>query len=613
MGFGLASFLLGDFTSTAQTAQLNYRQGNQEWGFYLQDSWKVNRKLTVDYGLRWDYATQYKEQYNRLGKFDPTIPNANAAGVLGGTTYANTSTKGNFYPNTYPYAIGPRLGVAYQLNPKTVIRGGWGVNYQFAASPGGAIVSTNGTYPLAGVNPFVNISTPGAIVSPAWPVTDPSRYPVAGTVGGAPGNYVIDANALRPPRVNQWSIGVQREITRDFIVEASYVGNRGVWEQSGGLGSTVGTLGFLSQTSPALYAKYGLYPYPGSGPAGYNYAPAGVTCVPGNDCDRALLNLPVSNPAVQAKLASAGFPGFTPYNGFVGTTLQSALYPYPQLGNLTVTGSPTGNSKYDSLQIKATKRLSHGLQAGGAFTWAKGYNRAVPEDFFNTAGSAWVLQQIPPLALTFNVTYTIPRFAYLPKYANTVLNDWQIGFFGQYQSGQFLLPPVSNVNAEFLPSQDVRTGQPLYLKDINDIHSYNPYSDVILNPAAWAPCPTNSVCGGAYTSATGTQTSLRYYSDFRGPRQPRENGNIGRHFRMGKEGRYDLYIRGEFVNLFNRTIMPNPITTNPQTATGRTGNVLTSGFGVINAYNAPGTVPAPTAGATALLGRTGTLIAKFTF
>jgi hypothetical protein len=82
---------------------------------------------------------------------------------------------------------------------------------------------------------------------------------------------------------------------------------------------------------------------------------------------------------------------------------------------------------------------------------------------------------------------------------------------------------------------------------------------------------------------------------------------------VGKEGRYDLYVRAEFVNVFNRTIMPNPITTNPQTAPGRTGTALTSGFGVINAYNAPGTVPAPTAGAVTLLGRTGTLIAKFTF
>ncbi len=83
MGFGFASFLLGDYTSTAQTPQLNYRQGNQEWGIYVQDTWKVTRKLTLNYGLRWDYATQYKEQHGRLGQFSPTTPNANAGGIPG--------------------------------------------------------------------------------------------------------------------------------------------------------------------------------------------------------------------------------------------------------------------------------------------------------------------------------------------------------------------------------------------------------------------------------------------------------------------------------------------------------------------------------------------------
>ena len=100
----------------------------------------------------------------------------------------------------------------------------------------------------------------------------------------------------------------------------------------------------------------------------------------------------------------------------------------------------------------------------------------------------------------------------------------------------------------------------------------------------------------------------------RGPRQPRENANIGRHFRFGKEGRYDFYVRGEFVNIFNRTIMPNPSTANPQNApTKVNGSIYNGGFGIINAYQAPGTYPAPTAGAVTLLGRTGTIIGRLTF
>jgi len=596
-GFGYASWLLGDYgsttftgtSSTTQTPQLNYRLGNQQWGFFLQDTWKITRKLTLDYGIRWDYSTAQHEQYGRQGQFDPNTPNANAGGHPGATLYANTCGC-QFYQNTYPYAIGPRLGLAYQIDPKTVLRAGWGVNYQFVGAAAGGIVSASGTPALAGINPFINIQAPGAIVAPSWPVTDPNRFPLLGTVSGSP--VMPDANQNRPPRINQWSVGIQREITRDFVVEASYVANRAVWINQFGAAPKA----FLSQISPEKYAKLGLYPYAGTGPAGYNYSIPGNSCHPGNDCDRALLQMPITSSAVLAKVGNV-----TPYSGFAGTTLQSALYPFPQFGNLLPGGSPTGDSKYDSLQVKLTKRFSHGFQASGAYTWAKGFTAPNQQDFFNPDANPWALQQIPPQALTFNFTYTIQKYSLLPKFANEITKDWEIGFFAQYQSGQFLTPPNSTT-ANFLTSQDVRTGQPLYLKDVNDIHSYNPYTDIVLNPAAWAQLPTNSV---------GPATST-LYSDFRGPRQPRENANLGRHFRI-KE-RMDFYIRGEFVNIFNRTILPNPITTNPQSAPSRNQvGVYTNGFGVINAYNAPGTAPAPTAGAVNLLGRTGTVIARFTF
>ena len=84
-GFGFASWLLGDYNSTNQTAPNDTRMGYQQWALFLQDSWKVTRKLTVDYGLRWDFATQPHEQYGRLGQFDLTTPNANAGGHPGAT------------------------------------------------------------------------------------------------------------------------------------------------------------------------------------------------------------------------------------------------------------------------------------------------------------------------------------------------------------------------------------------------------------------------------------------------------------------------------------------------------------------------------------------------
>ena len=90
---------------------------------------------------------------------------------------------------------------------------------------------------------------------------------------------------------------------------------------------------------------------------------------------------------------------------------------------------------------------------------------------------------------------------------------------------------------------------------------------------------------------------------------PSENANFGRHFRVGKERKYDFYIRAEFVNIFNRTYFASPITTNPQNPVTRgagNGTILTAGFGVINAYVQPNTT-------YAFAGRSGTLIARFQF
>ena len=504
---------------------------------------------------------------------------------------------------SYKFAYGPRLGLAYQLDDKTVLRGGWGIVYQFPTDDGVPTIGTNAVNSPSGVNAFLNIESPNAILQPVWPVTNPGVYPAVNTTNGAP--YNPDRNYNRPPRQNQFSLGIQRQITPNFLVEAAYVGNRIVWLN--------GPLGYLSQLSPADFAKYGLYPYPGTGPAGYTAAQ--------NYSDYQLLSQPINSTAVKSRLAAAGVANgglLLPYSNFPQTnSLLSALYPYPQFSSasaastipgapatgtlvpLQVAESPTGNSHYDSLQIKVTKRYSHGLQAAGAFTWAKGFQREFPQNFFNQSASVWALQQIAPLTLTFNLVYTTPNPSFAAKmpFAGRALKDWQLGLFAVYQSAPFLTPPTSPT-ANFLSSEEIRVpGVPLYLTPING--QINAYSQQVLNPAAWQAVPA-----GQIGPAPGT-----LYSDFRGPRKPTENFNFGRNFRI-KE-RYTFQIRAEFTNIFNRTLLPNPITNvSPQIAALPKNNLgqLTGGFGVINATSPNGTVPALN-GAP----RSGTLIARFTF
>jgi hypothetical protein len=592
-GLGYASFLLGDFSSVTQTpSYLFSREGFQQWGLFAQDSWKVTRKLTLDYGLRYDYDTPEHEQYGRLGQIDPTVVNTNAGGRLGGYRYASTCNC-DFYRSAYPYGVGPRIGAAYQVSQKTVLRAGWGINYQFIANPAGGLVGSSGVYPLSGINPFVNISTPGAIIQPTWPVTNPTIYPIAGTAGvGGQTPLVPDRNENRPPRINQFSVSIQREVTRDLVVEASYVANRAVW--------LAGSLGELSQISPQKYALFGLFPYPGTGPC----ASGGGVCAStayNNNNDRALLTQSINSTPVITAMAARGITNLLPYSGFPATnSLQSTLYAYPQYGNLGVTGSPTGNTKYDSLQVRVTKRVSHGLQASGNFTWGQGFQRPGRQDFFNPADSVWQLQNIPPRVLNFSALYTVPKANFLPRWATLVSKDWQFAWASTYQSGTYLAPPTSTANANFLTSQDTRVaGQPLYTSgvDLNNHSTFSPYYTQVLNPLAWQACPVNSVC---------PSTSV-FYKDFRGPRVPSENANIGRHIRVGREGKYDFYVRGEFLNIFNRTYFASPSTVNPQNPVVHNNlGIQTSGFGVVNAYVAPNT-------AYAFAGRSGTLIVRFQF
>lgn len=213
VGFPYASFLLGAVNSGNISIPSDARIGKSAWALFVQDTWKVTHRLTLDYGLRWDYSTYLKEQYGRLPNFSSTTPNPSAGGHLGGIIFEGSGPgrcSCNF-ANNYRYAIGPRLGVAYQVAPKTVLRAGWGISYT-GTSPG------NGTAGNAtSLNPFSSPSfgdpamllRNGIPIAPVWPVFSAGLYPISGTLTGPP--VVVDPNAGRPARQIMWSIGLQRE------------------------------------------------------------------------------------------------------------------------------------------------------------------------------------------------------------------------------------------------------------------------------------------------------------------------------------------------------------------------------------------------------------------
>ena len=131
IGLPYASFLLGlaDSASVPSLPSPFYRKVS--WGLYVQDTWKITRKLTLDYGLRWDLQHAPEEVHYRNSMFGPTTPNPSAGGLPGGQIYEGYGAGrcNCTFTSTYPYAVGPRIGVAYQFAPKMVLRAGWGIVY----------------------------------------------------------------------------------------------------------------------------------------------------------------------------------------------------------------------------------------------------------------------------------------------------------------------------------------------------------------------------------------------------------------------------------------------------------------------------------------------------
>lgn len=559
-GFPYASFLLGQVDSFNIAAPADYHSGKQQWGMFVQDSWKATRKLTLTYGLRYDYGTYYYEQYGRALNFSPSVLNPNAGNHPGGWIYGATCNCN--FANNYPYALAPRVGLAYQATPKTVIRAGWGLIYAQTAITSLGIVrpgianSNTATSPGLGL-PAMTLD--GGIPTnqiPTWPDYDPGILPlrpgtVALTLPTGVGYY--DPGAGRPARQNEWSIGIERELTNNLVLEASYVANRGVWWQAPGLVN-------LNAISDATLAAHGI-----------NLS---------SKTDQSLLVGPLSSPAAQAR-------GFTaPYAGFPLTqSVAQSLRPFPQFGNIPAQGDPRGRTWYDSLQAKLTKRLSHNLMINGAFTWEKSLQEGVdsnsplslggqlPNNVLNSLTTTKSISEFDqPFILQISAQYTTPGLPG-PKALSWLLKDWSVGTLLVYGSGLPIPTPLATTslaNQVFQSTLMNRVpGEPLYNVDPN-CHCFDPGKTLVLNSKAWEN-PAQGQFG----------TSALYYDDFRYQRHPQENMNLGRTWRLHE--RATLQLRVEFNNIFNRTYLNNPLVTNPlaPVTTDPNGN-YNGGFGYIN-------------------------------
>jgi hypothetical protein len=613
-GFSYASFMLGLVDDIQISPNTQTKTGTHSMGFYAQDSWKVTRKFTLDYGLRYDFQTYLQEEHGRMPiasftTIDPTV-GLPGAEIYGATCNCQLS-------HNYPFAFGPRIGAAYQINPKTVLRIGAGVTYGVVQTPQGIQYSLANYYSFNatgyGISPYpTGFPTTNPYPNVTWPNYNPGRLPVpvAGLLPPSSPNTIFGPSA-RPPRTTQWSIGLQRELQRDIVVEATYVGNRGVWWSAEGLDQYQ-----CNCLTPAILSHYGI---------NIN-----------NPASLALLSDPLNSPAAIA----AGFG--PPYPGFPLTdTVNEAIRPYPQWasgGPTSFLGPPMGKTWYDALQTKVTKRFSHGLSAQASFVWSKGtdigagseapiflsYNPVI-SDIFNYGLNKQLNQMVYPEALVISGSYTTPKLPSadtgFTKTLSQVLRGWQLGWLLRYQNGALIETPSSanNLINELL-RQGGFNGTPVnpvnLVPGVNPLlfnpncGCFNPQTQTVLNPAAYSD-----------PGAGQWGTAAPFYNNVRWQRQPAENMSFGRNFRFGKEGKYNFFIRAEFTNIFNRLFLSPPATGN-QLPAGTTGPytiftpVVTSsaaacggtsvcnsgGFGYVNTVEGAGAQP-----------RQGQLVGRFTF
>lgn len=544
-GFPYASLLLGRVSQVTLAQPTNTRGGRGFWAWFAQDTWKITRKLTFDYGLRWDVFTYPREQYGRSPSFSPTTANPTAGGHPGATIFE--ASCGCLFAHNYKWAYAPRLGLAYQIEPRTVLRVGFGISYSMSQGGGQGAAGANQSANAPNFGDPAMILSEGIPLRPVWPDLRPGLFPTPGTTTGAP--PVVDHNYGRPARQWQWSVGLQREVLRDLVVEASYVANRGVWWRSNTL------VDYNALRPEILLREYGL-----------DWS---------NPADRDILTRNLNS------TLAGRFQNRIPYNGFpVASTVAQSLRPFPQFGNLTVIGAPLGKTWYDSLQVKATKRYSYGLDFTLAYTFSKELQLGAETDLggglindvFNRDTNKQLSPSSRPHWMSLAANYTLPKWG-SRRLVNWLAADWQIGAVLQYGSGFPIPVPgnLSNNNSATLLrgtwAQRV-PGEPLFLKDLN-CHCFDPSTTIVLNPNAWIDTPNGEF-----------SPSAAYYNDFRYQRRPQELLSLGRIFRF-KE-RTTLLVRAEFNNVFNRTQIPNPSTARGANLGRAPDGRYNSGFGTIN-------------------------------
>jgi hypothetical protein len=439
-GLDLATFLLGDVTSFARyvnnptlASANNAAERQKRWFFYGQDTWRATSRLTINYGLRWEIYFPESVNAKGNGGFANIVDNGGAGGIrVGG--YGPYGLNGNISNDLHAFA--PRLGIAYQATPKTVVRMGYGRSYDIGVfgSNFGHTVTQNLPVLLKQNYDASTFTTTGASANliPLFsldqgPNSNPNinpanAFPAIPTSGFIPLTSQLSGTHIRPtkqvlPTVDAWNVTVQRQMTNSISLEVAYVGSKG-------------THGFVADNP-----NYDINP-----------AAAGQ----GQDLTQAFLVANPTIPCPHGSMPNTGICGPAKYSGFSAFLPQNNRRPlFPtipfDLGNYY---GNDASSTYNAFEIKADKRFSQGLQFLAHYTYSHADN------YHDTYYAISHAVEWGPVDFNRNQVFVFSPIYELPfgrgkqymgdasKAMNFVVGGWQVSNTTNWSSGLPWTPSI---------------------------------------------------------------------------------------------------------------------------------------------------------------------------
>jgi hypothetical protein len=532
IGSSYASFLLGlpNATTVIEDSEVATSGRFYTYAFWAQDDFRVTPDLTLNLGLRYDSMKPYTEVYDRWSFMNPDLPNPAVGGYPGALQFAGNGQNscGCRTPIATHYGnLGPRLGVAYSLTERLVLRSAYGIMYSRRGAVGGRAGARNGTGTLGfsanasfpspnGFSPAYDWNN-GVPSYPAPPFFDPSLN-TGFVTGRGPGGSVTYGDPEiggRPPRYQNWSAGLQYQLTPGITVGAAYAGSRG--DFLGGAGR-----GFYANQLDPRYLILG--------------------------------NL-LTQQATAANLAAARaiVPDVAlPYPNFSGTIGQM-LRPFPQYSGVADVYGNVAWSNYHSMQLTFERRRSNGLTLNANYTFSRTEDNLAARTGYNFDQDWAVGVNDQPHVFNAMVVYDLPfGAAGQPGSGNAVVraivSGWQVSGITQFRSGRPLGAIMGACNLPANAGGCYADFNPAFMGDVRINGDYGD-GDVL------GPNPPSYIDRTAFVSAQpftfgNTQRTLTY--DLRNPGFFNQDLSVQRDIRL--TGTVRLKLGVEIFNLFNNVV-----------------------------------------------------------